>query len=76
MKRSQQIFLFRSPGPTLKICQAGNGYWRLFVDDLGSDYFEDEREAAICAAEKRTGFNEWDQTSFTCPTELNEWGRI
>ena len=70
------IFLFRSPGPNLKICQSGNNNWRLFVGDLGGDYFEDMRDAAICAAEKQTGFREWDETSFRCPAELTEWEKI
>ena len=76
MKSLSPIFLFRSPGPVLKIEAAGNGYWRLFVGPHGGDYFTDERDAAQAAFEKRSGFPDWDDTGFACPSELEKWQRI
>ena len=76
MKSSKLLYIHRSPSVVLKVAQAGNGFWTLFVGDMRADYFEDERDAVKCALEKRTGFAEWDETSFACPAELDDWERI
>ena len=76
MKQPPPVYLFRSEGPILKIAQAGNGYWRLFVGEFGGDVFDDCQKAAVAAAEKRSGFAEWDEKPHQCPANLEDWERI
>ncbi|WP_371225545.1 hypothetical protein [Roseovarius sp. 2305UL8-3] len=75
-KPAKPIYLYRNTGPTLKIADAGNGYWRLSVGEWGGDFFEDERDAVDAAVKKRSGFAEWDDISETCPSDLTKWERI
>jgi len=76
VKNPKPIYLYRTPGPTLKISPEGSGFFRLYVEGFGGDYFVDVREAAEAAASKRSGFAEWDETPFSCSADLNDWKRI
>ena len=76
MPSSPPRYSFRSKGPVLKIEKINHAYWRLFVGEFGGDYFEDEREAAEAAAGKLSGFTEWDESPYACPSDIDSWERV